>query len=257
MPNEDLRRYDWLGEMILLEMPDVIVDIGDWYDMSALCSYDKGLKSFEGRRYKADIEAGREAENRSFGRIVEYNNTMTRHKKKHYRPLIIRTTGNHEHRIHRAIEKQPELEGVISTTDTHGKHLDLDIRVYPFLEPAVIDGIACSHYFVSGIMGRPVGTANLILQKHHMSSISGHSHLKDAAEGVRVDGTRMQSLVCGSFLDPDHCSGFAAPQSEALWWSGLHVLRDVHQGQYDREEFTIGRIQRMMEGSNGNAGKAP
>ena len=231
----------------MMEMPDVIIDIGDWYDMESLCSYDKGTRSFEGRRYKADIHAGHEAERLSFGRIVEYNNTATRHKKKKYNPIIIRTRGNHEQRIHRAIEKQPELEGVIGLDDTRCT-LDLDIRVSPFLTPVIVNDIAYSHYYVSGIMGRPVASASAMLQKHHMSTICGHSHTKDWSGGVRADGIRMQALVCGSFHDPEHHSSFAGVQAEGLWWDGLHVLRDVHRGDYDREEYSVNRLERTMNG---------
>ena len=49
-----LRRY---GQYMLDKRPDVVVCIGDFADMPSLSSYDKGKKSFEGRRYKRDIEA--------------------------------------------------------------------------------------------------------------------------------------------------------------------------------------------------------
>ena len=117
-PKDNFRRFEWLGELILQEMPDVIVDIGDWWDMPSLCSYDKGMKSFEGRRYKDDIEAGHRADQLAFGPIVKYNNTRSRLKKKQYAPLLLRTRGNHEQRINKAVERQAELEGVIGFSDT-------------------------------------------------------------------------------------------------------------------------------------------
>lgn len=246
-PNEDMRRFEWLGELILQEMPDVIIDIGDWYDMESLCSYDRGTKSFEGRRYKADIEAGKEAERLSFGRIVEYNNTRSAQKKKHYNPLIVRTRGNHEQRIHRAIEKQPELDGVIGLNDTLST-LDLNFHNASFLTPCIVDDICYVHYFVGGVLGRPVGSAHLILQKHFMSGSCGHSHTKDWAGGVRGDNVRVQALIGGAFLDPNHNSTFAPPQSEGLWWSGLHIKNGVYKGDYDRSEISIEHLQRRMTG---------
>ena len=86
LPGEDLRRYEWIGELIMEEMPDVIVDIGDWWDMASLCSYDKGTKSFEGRRYKEDVEVGHKAAELAFGPIIKHNNTLARKKKKKYLP---------------------------------------------------------------------------------------------------------------------------------------------------------------------------
>ena len=248
-PGESLRRFEWLGELIMQEMPDVIIDIGDWYDMESLCVYDKGTKTAEGRSYKDDIEAGREAERLSFGRILDYNNKMTRSKKKKYNPTIIRTMGNHEApRIKRYLEKNPEMDAVSTRDVISPMGGDLDMRTFDFLSPAITDGIAYSHYFVSGIMGRPITGAHLLLSKKMMSCTMGHSHLRDWAEGMRIDGTRMQGLICGSFHDPDHDSTYADTQAQGLWWNGLHIKNDVDQGNYDRTEVSVKRLQKMMEG---------
>jgi hypothetical protein len=50
MPGLDNRRFDWLGQFIIDTKPDVIVCIGDFFDMAALCKYDKGTTEAEGRR---------------------------------------------------------------------------------------------------------------------------------------------------------------------------------------------------------------
>src|SRR4030067_3734073 len=46
------------GNYIAEHKPNVIINIGDHFDMPSLSSYDKGTKSFEGRRYRDDIDAG-------------------------------------------------------------------------------------------------------------------------------------------------------------------------------------------------------
>ena len=38
--------------------PDLLMMLGDWWDFPSLSSYDVGRKSFEGRSYLADVEAG-------------------------------------------------------------------------------------------------------------------------------------------------------------------------------------------------------
>src|ERR1035437_3365549 len=55
------QHLEWVGKYIAQKRPDVIVCIGDFADMPSLCSYDKGKKSFEGRRYVLDIEPPAEA----------------------------------------------------------------------------------------------------------------------------------------------------------------------------------------------------
>ena len=56
-PTDHLR---WIGQLIVDEHPDTVVHLGDHADMPSLSSYDVGKRSFEGRRYSADIEAAKE-----------------------------------------------------------------------------------------------------------------------------------------------------------------------------------------------------
>ena len=52
-PTEHLR---WAGQYAVEKKPDVIIHIGDHFDMPSLSTYDVGKKSFEGRRYQKDME---------------------------------------------------------------------------------------------------------------------------------------------------------------------------------------------------------
>lgn len=49
-PNESIDHLLWAGKYAVDMQPDTIICIGDWWDMGSLSSYDKGKKSFEGRR---------------------------------------------------------------------------------------------------------------------------------------------------------------------------------------------------------------
>ena len=49
-----------IGQYIVDKKPDIVVNIGDFFDMPSLSVYDKGKLSFEGRRLAEDIEAGKE-----------------------------------------------------------------------------------------------------------------------------------------------------------------------------------------------------
>ena len=44
------RRYHWLGKLARDLKPDVVVNMGDWFDMESLCSYDRGTKGFAGTK---------------------------------------------------------------------------------------------------------------------------------------------------------------------------------------------------------------
>src|SRR5690606_5376795 len=96
----------WVGNYIAAKKPDVIVMIGDWYDMQSLSSYDKGMLSAEGRRVKADIDAGDAA--------LEILESYIK-SGKGYKPRKVVTLGNHEDRINRFVNTHPEFDGYIGT----------------------------------------------------------------------------------------------------------------------------------------------
>ena len=87
-PDEDLSRFSYLGKFIASVKPDAVICIGDWADMPSLCSYDKGTKGFEGRRYKKDIEAAILAQEMMFKPIRQAKKRL---------PRFIMTTGNHDY----------------------------------------------------------------------------------------------------------------------------------------------------------------
>jgi hypothetical protein len=215
-----------IGKYILAKKPDVIVNIGDFSDMESLSSYDRGLKSFEGRSYMKDIWSAREAMDALLEPIYQYNISQKSHKHKPYKPRMILTLGNHENRINRAVNEDRKLDGLISTDDLPYQ----DWEVYPFLEVVVVAGIAFSHYFTSGAMGRPVGTAQALLSKKHMSCVAGHQQGRQIAYAKRADGAEMTALIIGSCYQHDEdYMGIQGNQH----WRGLYLLHNCHDGSFD------------------------
>lgn len=230
-PGENNKRFDYLGKLCMDVKPDVVICAGDLFDMPSLASYDSAArKAWEHRSYAKDIEAGVEAQDRIWAPYT---------KAKRRRPRRVFTVGNHETpRIHRFVEAEPMLEGVVSESDMElSRYWD---DVVPFLEPILIDGIAYSHYFVSGVMGRPINglhSAFAIVKAKHMSCVAGHSHLLSTHVETKVDGSIIRGLVGGCFVD--YKSHWNNSQSEAMWWSGVHILRNVDNGNYDLQEVSM------------------
>lgn len=229
-PDFSNKRYSWLGNLIADLKPDTVVDIGDWWDMPSLCSYDKGTKGFEGRRYRRDIDAGIEAQDRLMAPVK-------RQKKK--LPRFIRCLGNHEERINKAISRDPILEGTIGTSDLQSKEYGWE--EHPFLEPVEVDGVTYSHYFVSGVLGRPVPNARQLLQKQLTSCTMGHDHRFDYVRMANVNGKRINALVCGVFQD--YHADFAGPGNQ-LWDRGVVIKRNVEGGNYDIEWVSLERLEK-------------
>lgn len=219
-PGVDTTFLTHIGMYIAEKRPDIVVHLGDHWDMPSLSSYDKGTKSFEGRRYKADIEAGNVAMKQLLAPIEAYNKQKKKNKEKLYKPVMHFLHGNHENRISRATNDDPKLDGTIGLQD-----LDLSgWIVHPFLEVITLSGIAFSHYFTTGVMGRPATSAQAQLNKMHMSCIAGHQQGFQMATGRRADGVQLTSIICGSCYE--HEESYLGPQGNRHY-RGILVLNDV------------------------------
>lgn len=96
-PDTPLNHLVWIGEYLAEKKPDVIVQIGDWYDMASLSSYEKkGGTYFEGKRYKDDIAAGNLGWELLTKPIAKESNRLRRNKKRLWNPEMHYTLGNHE-----------------------------------------------------------------------------------------------------------------------------------------------------------------
>jgi hypothetical protein len=236
-PGIDFTYLNNIGKYMVEKKPDTVVVIGDWADMPSLSSYDKGKKSFEGRRYLADIQASHEAMQAFLEPLKEYNAKAKKNKEKRYNPRMILTMGNHEYRIQRAVEMQPELEGVLSMD--HLKYREFGFEVYPFLEVVHVDGVAYSHFFTSGVLGHPVTSARALLTKKHQSCVMGHVQTMDIATDYRADGTPILGLFAGCCYE--HNEAYLGPQGNAHF-RGFHMLYEVNNGSFYHHAISLAYI---------------
>lgn len=227
-PGVPLEHWGWAGEYLAEKHPDVIVNIGDFADMHSLSSYDLHKKSYEGRTYKADIEAAHYAMDLFMSPIRREIARLRRNKKTQWNPRFILTLGNHEDRITRAIEADRKLEGTISIADL--KYEEFGWEVVPFKKTIIVDGIAYCHYFSQGDMGRPITSARALSLKKHMSCIMGHNPKTELdMSQVRADGTPIISLFAGVFYQ--HDEEYLGPQGNPIHRQ-LWMLHEVNQGFY-------------------------
>lgn len=238
-PEVPLDHLTWAGQYAVEKYPDVIVFIGDHWDMPSLSSYDKGKKSFEGRRYTKDIEAGRLGMAKFMAPIIQEQERQRTNKHKVWRPRLIFCIGNHEERIERAINTDAMLEGMMGYQDFGLEQWGFE--VYDFLEVFVINGVAFSHYFPSGAMLRPVTSAKALLTKKHMSCIMGHVQDRDIAYGRRADGKGMTALFAGIFYQ--HDEDYLGNQGNGSW-RGIWMLNDVRDGAFDEMPVSLNYLRK-------------
>lgn len=217
-----------IGNYIVKKQPDVLINLGDFADMPSLSSYDVGKKSFEGRRYAHDVSATVAAMGVLLEPIKLFNSKARANGKKQYKPRMVLTLGNHEHRINRAVENDAKLDGVLSVEDL--KYKEFGWEVHPFLDVIIVDGIAYSHYFTSGLLGRPVASATACINKKHMSCIQGHQQGLQIATAYKADGNAITCVIAGSCYE--HHEDYLGPQGNNHW-RGLLMLHEVKDGQFD------------------------
>lgn len=237
VPTDNLR---WISRYIIDRRPDVIVHLGDHWDMPSLSTYDRGKLQFEGRRYKADIEAGN-AGLTLLDRSISWHNQRDR-KGGPYEPRKVLLMGNHEDRIRRAIEENAWLDGLVGLHDLNTR----DWEVHDFLEVVRIDGIAYSHYFANPMTGRPYGgMASTLLKQLSHSFVMGHRQLLEFATRYDVIGRKQTGIVAGAAYLQDE--DYKGPQGNHHW-RGILVLHEVEDGSFDMMEVSLDYLCRRYEG---------
>lgn len=236
----DISYLEWVGKYLAEKKPDIIVQIGDFADMPSLSSYDIGKKAFEGRTYKADVESVHNAMDILMTPIHKEQERLRKNKEKRWKPKLVLTLGNHEDRIDRAINLDRKLDGLISVEDLG--YSKFGWEVYPYLDVVVLEGIAFSHYFTTGVMGRPVTSAAALLSKKHMSSVMGHVQHRQIAYSQRADGKQMTGLFVGSCYlhDEDYLGG-----QGNTYWRGIWMLHEVNDGSFDEMPVSLNYLQRI------------
>lgn len=240
-PDHHNDRADWLGQLIADVKPDVLVHIGDSADMASLSTYDKGKKSFQGRNYKKDIDSHLDFQERMFAPIKKLKRRL---------PYSVFCIGNHEHRISRAIDISPELDGAISLRDLRLNEYYDDVVDYSGGTPGVIniDGISYAHYFVGGIAGRPLGGIHAgyaIATKKFSSATCGHSHLFDTSWHVDLKGNPIIGTVVGCYQDYDNDW---AGEVAGLWNRGVVIKNNVEKGGYDLRYVRLESLRKEYAG---------
>lgn len=228
------RHLEWIAYAINDYKPDVVVNIGDTYDMESLSSHDeRGSLKMEGKRYEDDIAAGNSA-------FATLNHLITHNCKKYF------FYGNHEQRIERALNKDPRLVGTIGyhhfQTGKEWKHVPYYNGVPGQME---IDRIMFAHYFANPNTGKPIGgTVQNQLKSIGQSFCMGHRQGLSRGEVQFATGRTINGAVCGSsYLHDEGYKGAAN-----FHWRGILVLNEVANGGYSDMALSMDYLCRKYEG---------
>lgn len=215
-PDVSLDYLKWIGKYIFDKKPDIVVHIGDHYDFPSLSSYDKGKKSFEGRRLKADIDAG------NLGMEL----LLKEFQKDGYNPRLVFCTGNHEFRFDRLADEMPELDGFVGTDTLPLAAMGWEVQ--PFLKPINIEGIFFVHYLANPMTGKPYGgNAMNQLKTVGNSFVVGHKQCLDVAIRPTLDGKHQIGIINGAAYDfEEPYKGYTGNNH----FRGITMLHEVKDG---------------------------
>lgn len=233
------------GNYIVKHKPDVVVVIGDWWDMESLSSFNS-KKMVEGLRVKEDLDAGYAGLDLFMEPLVEYNANQRRNKKKTYNPRLVFTVGNHDPqvRIPRYLEEHPTMSGMLDGEEATRALEEYGFEVYPFLEVVEIEGIRFAHYHVNSHSAKKAplgGNADSMLKNAGFSIIQGHTQGLKIAKHYLGDGTPRLCIVAGSFYQ--HKEDYMGVQGNEHW-QGIIVLNEVSNGGGDICEVSLNYLLR-------------
>lgn len=222
-----------VGELLVKERPDVVVNIGDFWDFYSLNSYDmksRNRVTIDGDEVNADVEAGILGMHHLLAPLWDLQHRQKASKHKVYNPRMIFTMGNHEQRV----DRFPELKGFVDISETLN---DMGWEVHDYLEPVYIDGVAFCHYFYNPLSGRPYGgTAEFRLNKMKHSFVQGHEQTFKHATEYLNNGKAISALVAGAcYL---HDEGYKGHQGNNHF-RGCFILDNVQDGMYDLKQYSI------------------
>jgi len=211
-PGVNTDHLEALGNYIAEKRPDTIIHLGDHFDLPSLSAYNlEGQR--EGLRYQHDVKAGRDAMHRL---TKPFSST------KGYRPEMLFLMGNHEDRIRRTVETTPSLKGFMSNDDLC--IAEYGWKVIPFNKVIKRGGVEFSHYFISGVMGRPVSSAAALLRERQCSAVMGHVQSFQYAVHPR---TQQFAMFAGVFYT--HREDYLGPQGNTCR-PMVHVLHECSGG---------------------------
>ena len=231
----------WAARAAVHYTPDVIVIIGDWWDLPSLSKHAlPGSIETEGSRVLEDIEAG----NAAFERFMEpINAEISRRKYKKWKPRCEFLFGNHEHRLTRHVDSDPKLSGLLSLDNLKTPGFNRN----DFLRIVVIDGIRYCHYFPNPLSGRPIG-GTIPNRLNHIGGTFVQGHQQGFQYGCKQYPDKVaHGLVCGRFYS--HQERYRPGDVQDCEWNGIVMLNEVrNDGDFDVMPLSYNYLQHKFGG---------
>jgi hypothetical protein len=240
-PGVPLDHLDWCARAIVEYKPDVVLHLGDHYDLPSLSKHESPGSAFmEGKRVHEDLAVGNEA----FARLaapMQQEIARSKRTKKPWTPECHFLLGNHENRITRAALENPKLGGFLTL---EALKVPAPFVTHPYLEIVELGGVAYSHFFSSFHSGKPLsGSVESRLNRIGRSFWQGHQQGFRYSVVEYPGGIRRHGGVSGSYYQ--HKESYRDAQSHGEW-VGCVVLNEVVAGDFCVMPLSLSYLRRRF-----------
>lgn len=211
----------WLGRMASEHRPDRIIQIGDWSTFDSVNAHDDNATM--AARVKPTIR--QDLEN-----LTASHQAFRRGMADDYKPKLDVVLGNHENRLERFENVNPESHGTY-TLARDETFAQFGWRVRPYGEILYVEGVGFTHHPVNGA-GRAFGGKTGPQRAANESTVpivSGHTHRRQVHESPKIgpiDVISMVEIGCG--LPWGVVESYARHAMTGWWWGA--VLMTVQGG---------------------------
>lgn len=221
------KEYKVVKKFIKEFKPNKIILLGDFMDVSALSHWDMDKKRLiEGKRYKKEIEAV----NRELDYLQEYSDE------------IVYIEGNHEDRVERYLDTNPEVEGLLEVQDL----LKLKERNIKWI--SINKTYRVGHMYFTHGMYANANTAKRTLMAFGCNICVGHTHRPQVETLNMVMQRPTMSYVLGCLCDksPDYLN-----DKPSSWINQFAVMyNDTRTGKFNLYPINIIDSQFIWEGKS-------
>lgn len=229
-------RLTWLGRLSKDRQPKHIIQIGDWASLDSLSAHEKpGTAGYAKKPSFKDEDLPNFIES-----LALFDKAC---KMKGYKPIKHVTLGNHEWRLERYENENPETGGMF-THMFYSQFEKYGWTYSPYGASHFIEGVEFTHAPFN-IMGKPQAITELARVAVH-DTVFGHTHVK---QEIRVPkrGHDITLINLGCALPQGHIEAYAK-HSLTGWSYGVYML-NIYNGRILDSEFISMRTLEKMYGN--------
>lgn len=221
----DKSRFRWMGKLCEESRPEYVMQIGDFADFDSLNSHVKNetLGGKQKTPFMNDIQSFRAA-------LSEFNAPLS------YDPIKHITLGNHENRIWRYEEINPEVSGMMQ----HQLTSSIEDAGWSYSEYGAwhfIEGVGFTHApFHGGAQPKTQSPALVsIANKLRWDAVFGHTHKKTDSQHECYGDKPISTVNAGCALPQGYIFPYAEHSLSAWWW-GCSLLT-IHDGSISEVQW--------------------